>query len=68
MSRVDRHLHSLMKQINPLRNSVAEADKRVATVDKEIEHYKNLMERHKREHQEDIRRVEYKAKEVTNTI
>ena len=61
---MDRHLHTLMKQITPLRTQLKESEKKSGEVDAKIQHYQELMERQKKEGQEDMRRVEYKAKEV----
>ena len=64
LSRVERQIESLMKQINPLKRDLAESKKEVHDARASLQHYDVITERRLSEMKEQFNESEYQFKEV----
>ncbi|XP_078489983.1 coiled-coil domain-containing protein 157-like [Ciona intestinalis] len=68
LSRIDRQLENLMKQIKPLKHELSESAKREDELKNEIQRLSTISERREREFEEEHRRREFKLKEVEKSL
>ncbi|XP_076815652.1 coiled-coil domain-containing protein 157-like [Clavelina lepadiformis] len=68
LSRIDRHLDSLMKQINPLKQNVSTAEKNEQKFKEEIARLQSISGRKLVEFQEEQRKYEYRFKENEKSL
>uniref|UniRef100_F6X9T4 Uncharacterized protein n=1 Tax=Ciona intestinalis TaxID=7719 RepID=F6X9T4_CIOIN len=64
LSRIDRQLENLMKQIKPLKHELSESAKREDELKNEIQRLSTISEQREKEFEEEHRRREFKLKEL----
>uniref|UniRef100_H2XX98 Coiled-coil domain-containing protein 157 n=1 Tax=Ciona intestinalis TaxID=7719 RepID=H2XX98_CIOIN len=68
LSRIDRQLENLMKQIKPLKHELSESAKREDELKNEIQRLSTISEQREKEFEEEHRRREFKLKEVEKSL